>query len=62
VTLIGQRRTHYGLNNGANVNRLADIRRVLLSATAPAFLKTEGAPTFLKATLDQLEAAIGRLK
>jgi hypothetical protein len=34
---------------------LADVRRVLMAASAPSFLRTEGDPVYLKAALDTLE-------
>lgn len=34
---------------------LADVRRVLMAASAPAFLRTEGDPVYLKAALGVLE-------
>ena len=40
---------------------LIDIRRVLMAATAPAFLRTEGHPRHLNGSLAQLEAALDRL-
>ena len=42
--------------------RLAMIRRALLAATAPRFLKTEGHPKHLEACLDWLERAVVELK
>ena len=44
---------------GADDARLAMIRRVLLAATAPRFLKTEGHPRHLEACLGQLEKTLG---
>lgn len=34
---------------------LADVRRVLMAATSPAFSRTQGDPVYLKAALDRLE-------
>jgi hypothetical protein len=40
--------------------RLADLRRILIAACAPAFLKTEGLPRYLDAALDHLERGLRR--
>ena len=61
VRAIGRARRRLGLPAGSNSNMLADIRRVLMAATAPAFLTTEGHPKHLAGALDQLNAAIDRL-
>jgi len=61
VKLIGKKRAERGLRNDENAARLADIRRVLLAGSAPAFLRTEGNPVVLKATLDVLEETVQRL-
>ncbi len=61
VKLIAKKRAERGLRNDENYLRLADIRRVLLAGSAPAFLKTEGNPLVLKANLDVLEETMGRL-
>ena len=42
--------------------KLADLRRLLLAATAPAFMRSEGDPRYLRACLLQLDAAAERLK
>ncbi len=42
--------------------RLAMIRRALLAATAPTFLKSEGHPAYLDACLAWLEIAVNELK
>ena len=41
---------------------LADLRRLMLAATAPAFMRSEGDPRYLRACLSQFDAAAGRLK
>ncbi len=42
--------------------RLAMIRRALLAATAPRFLRSEGDPRYLEACLDRLTQALPELK
>lgn len=42
--------------------RLAMIRRALLAATAPRFIKSEGRPAYLEACLQRLEIALNELK
>jgi aminoglycoside phosphotransferase (APT) family kinase protein len=42
--------------------RLAAIRRALLAATAPSFLRSEGDPRYLEACLDRLTHALDELK
>lgn len=61
VKLIAKKRAERGLGNGENHTRLADIRRVLLAGSAPAFLRTEGNPIVLKINLDVLEETMQRL-
>jgi len=59
VTLIGKARKRYGLAGAGgeegDVHHLARIRRALLAATAPAYLKSEGSPRYLSACLEILE-------
>jgi hypothetical protein len=55
VKCIAECRKAAGCDNGEEHSRLAAIRRLLLAATAPAFLKSEGAPAYLTACLDRLE-------
>ena len=50
-----------GLANGDDYPLLADLRRALYAATAPAFLRTEGG-RHLEASLERLEQALTRLK
>ncbi len=45
-----------------DVTRLANIRRVLLAATAPAYLRSEGNPTYLASCLDVLEKTLPKVK
>ncbi len=47
---------------GEDYPRLATVRRILLAATAPSFLKSEGHPRHLEACLDWLERSLGELR
>ena len=55
VKSLATRRKELGLANGPDYQRLAAIRRTLLSATAPAFMKSEGSASHLSHCLDQLQ-------
>ncbi len=61
VRAVARARRRLGLPASKEGYILADIRRVLMAATAPAFLKTEGHPRHLAGALHQLEAALERL-
>ena len=61
TTHLASARKARGLEVGSNYPRLADIRRALYAATAPAFLRTEGG-AHLDASLEQLEHALDRLR
>lgn len=68
VKLIRKARKRYGLigkaagrgasANEGDVQRLAQIRRMLLAATAPAYLRSEGNPAYLEVCLDILLQSI----
>ncbi len=60
VRLLAAARRRLGLEVDEEHPRLADLRRILLAACAPAFLKTEGVPVYLDAALDHLERALRR--
>ena len=62
VKAIAESRRGRGLPVDDGYQRLAMIRRALLAATAPRFLKTEGHPKHLEACLDWLERALLELK
>jgi len=68
VKLIAKARKRYGIPGAGDaeregeIGRLAEIRRVLLAATAPAYLKSEGNPVYLAACLDVLENALATLR
>ncbi len=55
VRALGRFRKELGLKNSEDASDLANVRRVLMAATAPAFLSTEGHPAHLAAALDLLE-------
>ncbi len=61
VKAIAQARKQLGLPVGKNDSRLAMIRRALLAATAPKFIRTEGNPKHLQACLTWLERALAEL-
>ena len=62
VKLIAAARKRLGLPVEIDYPRLAMIRRALLAATAPKFLKSEGHPAYLDACLTWLEIALNELK
>jgi hypothetical protein len=59
---IAAARRKLGLPVEDDAPRLAAIRRALLAATAPCFLKSEGHPVYLEACVGQLEKALGEVK
>jgi len=65
VSLIGKARKRYGLaglsGDEGDIQRLSRIRRALLAATAPAYLKSEGSPRYLSACLSVLEDMLKKL-
>jgi len=58
---LARARKDRGLEVGSDYPLLADIRRALYAATAPAFLRTEGG-AHLDASLEHLEHALERLR
>lgn len=60
VRLLAAARRRLGLEVDEDHPRLADLRRILLAACAPAFLRTEGVPAYLDAALDHLERGLRR--
>ena len=62
VKSIATARKALGLSVEPDYPRLAMIRRALLAATAPHFIKSEGHPAYLDACLDRLEIALNELK
>lgn len=61
VKAVAAARRAAGLPVGENDARLAMIRRALLAATAPHFIRSEGHPSHLATCLDWLERALGEL-
>ncbi|HYE02124.1 MAG TPA: aminoglycoside phosphotransferase family protein [Phycisphaerales bacterium] len=55
VSHLAQLRREMGLEAGDDYATLANIRRVMMAATSPAFLEREGHPKYLKAALEVLE-------
>ncbi len=53
-------RESIGLPASDDEIELADVRRVLMAASAPSFLRTEGDPVYLKAALHTLERLLPR--
>ena len=62
VKAVATARKRLGLPVREDYPRLAMIRRVLLAATAPKFIKSEGHPRHLEACLNWLEMGLGDLK
>lgn len=62
VKALAAARKKLGLPVEAEYPRLAMIRRALLAATAPRFIKSEGHPAYLDACLERLEIALNELK
>jgi aminoglycoside phosphotransferase (APT) family kinase protein len=54
-------RKQHGMIVEDDYSNLVDVRRLLLAATATAFMQSEGDPRYLAACLTQLENAIDRL-
>jgi hypothetical protein len=61
VRAVAEARRRLGLPVGDGYQRLATIRRALLAATAPRFLRTEGHPRHLAACLEWLERSLSEL-
>lgn len=55
VRTLAQTRHALGLPGDEDDEALADVRRVLMAATSPAFSRTEGDPVYLGAALRRLE-------
>lgn len=62
VKTLAAARKKLGLPVEPDYPRLAMIRRALLAATAPRFIKSEGHPAYLEACLGWLEIALNELK
>ena len=61
VHAMAECRRKHGLRVDENYQDLVDIRRMLLAATAPAFMQSEGDPRYLTACLEQFQTAMDRL-
>jgi hypothetical protein len=55
LTTLADTRSAIGLPSDNDDMALADVRRVLMAASSPAFLRTENDPVYLKAALSTLE-------
>lgn len=55
VTALAKLRRECGLGAADDYAELANVRRVLMGATAPAFLQREGHPKYLRAALEHVE-------
>lgn len=62
VREIARARKDRGLPVDDDYQRLAAIRRILMAATAPRFIRTEGSPAHLTACLERLEQSPGEMK
>ena len=62
VRLVAAARKRLGLPVSADDARLATIRRLLLAASAPKFLRSEGHPKHLEACLSRLERGLTELR
>ena len=62
VHAMAAARKLHGLRVDDEYSKLADLRRMLLAATAPAFMQSEGDPRYLAACLEQFQGATDRLK
>lgn len=60
LTTLGATRQAIGLPASDEAFELADVRRVLMAASSPAFLRTENDQTYLKAALSVLERLLPR--
>ncbi len=55
VSLLAKARRALGLDTSDDYGSLANVRRVLMAATSPAFLQHEGRPAYLNAALTTIE-------
>lgn len=61
VSALARAREFIGLTVGEGYQRLADLRRVLMAASSPAFVSTEGDRAYLGAALERLEGLLPRV-
>jgi hypothetical protein len=62
VTFVANDRRQRGLVSGGDYGRLANVRRVLAAACAPALIEREGNPAYLAAALDIGESLAPQLR
>ncbi len=60
LSQLADARAAQGLENGTDAAELAEVRRVLMAATSPAFYGSEGDPVYLRSALTKLDAAAER--
>ncbi|MBC8200822.1 MAG: phosphotransferase [Planctomycetes bacterium] len=61
VPAMAAARKAIGLRVDDDYSKLVDLRRLMLAATAPAFMQSEGDPRYLASCLEQLQNAVDRL-
>ena len=59
--MLASTRREYGLAVEPDDAVIADVRRILMGATSPAFLEQEGSPAYLHAALEHVEALLPRV-
>ncbi len=62
VSWIAKARRALGLDATDDYALLADVRRVLMAATSPAFLETEGSRAYMNAAIEVLERTLAQTK
>ncbi|MGY8752727.1 MAG: aminoglycoside phosphotransferase family protein [Phycisphaerales bacterium] len=62
VPAMANARKDLGMRVDDDYSILADVRRIMLAATAPAFMHSEGDPRYLASCLEQLQNALDRLR
>lgn len=61
LTTLARARRGIGLPTGDDADELADLRRLLMAASSPAYLATEGDPRYLHAALRRVESLLPRV-
>ena len=61
VPAMASARRAHGMRVDDDYSNLVDVRRLMLAATAPAFMQSEGDPRYLASCLVQLQNALDRL-
>ncbi|MAI66319.1 MAG: hypothetical protein CMJ26_00405 [Phycisphaerae bacterium] len=62
VSTMATARKNLGMRVDDDYNTFVDVRRLMLAATAPAFMQSEGDPRYLTSCLEQLQNALDRLR